>query len=137
MTTITEDPIVMYLVVRESLNMSTGKISAQVGHAVQNLLINYFKIQIFASKKNLDILPEESLLKAKITTDWLGHASRKVVLKADDKEWLKLKEHFKDVIIIKDAGFTEVAPGSETVMCLWPMLKSTAPKEIKRLQVLK
>lgn len=28
------DPIIMYLVVRESLNMSPGEIVAQVGHAV-------------------------------------------------------------------------------------------------------
>ena len=36
-----EDPIVMYLIVRESLNMSIGKTAAQVGHAVQMLHLKY------------------------------------------------------------------------------------------------
>lgn len=37
----------------------------------------------------------------------------------------------------KDAGLTEVDPGTETVMALWPMRKSERPPLVKRLQTLK
>jgi peptidyl-tRNA hydrolase len=42
-----------------------------------------------------------------------------------------------DIIIVVDAGLTEIKPDSETVIGVHPMRKSEAPKLIKRLQVLK
>ena len=39
-----EDPIVMYLIVRESLGMGMGKTAAQCAHASQMLLLNIKKI---------------------------------------------------------------------------------------------
>jgi hypothetical protein len=36
------DPIVMYLVIRESLEMSPGKVAAQCAHASQMLTLKYF-----------------------------------------------------------------------------------------------
>jgi len=61
---------------------------------------------------------------------------RKATLVADDKEWEKLKEQLW-CFVVKDAGLTEVDPGTETVMALWPMRKSEVPKLVKRLQTLK
>ena len=39
-----EDPWIMYLIVRESLNMSAGKIAAQVGHAVGIIYESYYDL---------------------------------------------------------------------------------------------
>jgi peptidyl-tRNA hydrolase len=69
---------------------------------------------------------------------WVKSSFRKVVLRADDKEWEKVKA-CPDLtfVTVRDAGLTEVAAGSETVLGIWPMLKSQAPKVLKKLQVLK
>lgn len=129
-----EDPIVLYLIVRDSLNMSAGKGMAQSGHAVEKILLKYFKIQILSVKKYLNLFTDEDVMHVKIATEWMEHGSRKVVLKADEKEWAKLKEEFgNNCFIVKDAGKTEVMPGTETIMALWPQRRSTCSKTIKRL----
>jgi peptidyl-tRNA hydrolase len=60
-------------------------------------------------------------------------------LKADEKEWIKLKQEIKDQphVIVRDAGLTELEPGTETVIGLWPVRKSKRSKTVARLQVLK
>jgi PTH2 family peptidyl-tRNA hydrolase len=151
-----EDPIVMYLIVRESLGMSTGKTAAQAAHASQMLTLKYFTMKeesVILQKRISPLLqpkPEgEEMAKLKaaysemsrplsIMGEWLNSSFRKVVLRASDKEWAKLKEEFKDsMVLVVDAGLTEIAAGSETVIGLWPMRKSQVPKTVKRLQVLK
>lgn len=121
------DPLVMYLVVRESLEMGAGKIGAQCGHAVGMAIIEYYRVKDEPLRVN-----DVALMKM-----WLDTSYRKVVLRADDKEWEKLKA-CADVLsfVVVDAGLTEVAAGSETVMALWPMFRSSAPKLVRRLQVL-
>lgn len=133
-----EDPIVAYIIVRESLNMGAGKVGAQCAHAIQNILLKYFKIQVFCSKKELEgALSKDDIEHAHLTTTWLERMSRKVVLKADEKEWEALKNEFaNNCVIIKDAGLTSVKANTETVMALWPAYKSTISKSIKRLQSL-
>lgn len=151
-----EDPIVMYLIVHESLNMSIGKTAAQAAHASQMLTLKYFTMKeasINLQKRMQPLLnapPEgEELAKMKaayselsrslsIMGEWLNSSFRKVVLRASDKEWAKLKEEFKDsMVMVVDAGLTEIAAGSETFIGLWPMRKSQRPKLVQRLQVLK
>lgn len=149
-----EDPIVMYLIVHESLGMSTGKTAAQCAHASQMLTLSYFRMKEASSKvqKALSVpkmepkdRSEGSAIYAEmapyisIMGEWLNSSFRKVVLRASDKEWAKLKEEFKDknMVMVVDAGLTEIAAGSETVIGLWPMRKSQVPKTVKRLQVLK
>lgn len=147
MTMKEEDPWVLYLVVNEALNMGMGKTAAQVGHAVEYLVEQYYKMDrqienMFTGcdpQKIMDVkVPSELALKCDAFVSWRKAAHRKVVLKADKKEWEKLKEEYKDnVVIVRDAGFTEVEPGSETVIGLWPMRKSQASKLVQRLQLLK
>ena len=48
-----KDPWVQYLIVRKSLQMSTGKISAQVGHGVQKIDLAYMKLKEKTSKNTL------------------------------------------------------------------------------------
>ncbi len=142
-----EDPIVMYLVVRESLGMSIGKTAAQCGHAVGMLDRKYNK-QIAVIDGHIDPvygppddleerIPERVKKALEIWDEWDRTSFRKVTLTADDKEWEKVKALDVPKVVVVDAGLTEIASGSETVIGLWPMRKSERPKVIKRLQVLK
>lgn len=127
------DPFVEYLVVRKSLEMSAGKIAAQVGHAAVMLSDIYHETNL-----NDPLKPPSDALLLKIGTyaAWKNTSYRKVVLVANEKDWVKLKE-LPDIVIVRDAGLTEVEPGSETVIGLWPMKKSAAPKFVQKLQTLK
>lgn len=133
-----EDPIVMYLIVRESLGMSMGKTAAQCAHASQILLLNYIHLKVSIPSQESFASPSPPQ-QVSIFDDWLESSFRKVVLKADEKEWAKLKLEFKEAerVIVVDAGLTEIAPNSETVIGLWPMKRSNVSKLVKRLQVLK
>jgi peptidyl-tRNA hydrolase, PTH2 family len=145
-----EDPIVMYLIVRESLGMSIGKTAAQCAHASQMLQLQYqelsYKIEQYwplpheAWNYDGSNIPQWMKDRSGIFDEWINSSFRKVVLKADDKEWEKVKAAFPEdfsKIVVVDAGLTEIAAGSETVIGLWPMKKSLVPKVVKRLQVLK
>lgn len=135
-----EDPIIMYLIVRESLGMSIGKTAAQCAHAAQMLLINYFDCEADARNNPTHVyqqlISEDRL---RIFEKWLNSSFRKVVLRADDKEFEKIKSELpkNNIAVVVDAGLTELVPGSETVIGVYPMHKSQVPKCIKRLQVLK
>ena len=144
------DPLTCYIIVRRELNMSIGKACAQVGHATQLLTIKYFDLRKEA--RNLQkILVQPHLAtdeirknneaiskKIVIMNDWMASGYRKVVLGADDKEFEKIKLEYKaDMVLIVDAGLTELISGSETVICLPPILKSKCSNTLKRLQVLK
>lgn len=122
-----DNPLVMYLIVRKDLNLSTGKACAQVGHAVAYLMLRYFEIK--QSKEGY------------LFKEWMSKGNhRKVVLGADEKEWAKLQEEVKNdpnIAHVIDAGFTEVESGTATVIGLWPTHKNDASKVIKRLQSLK
>jgi PTH2 family peptidyl-tRNA hydrolase len=125
-----EDPIVMYLIVNETLGMSIGKTAAQCAHASQMLQLK-FSNEEAGRDYNWIAVPINVLFQ-----EWLNSSFRKVVLRADDKEWVKLKQLPNHVVVV-DAGLTEIASGSETVIGFMPMRKSEVPKVIKKLQVLK
>jgi peptidyl-tRNA hydrolase len=140
-----EDPIVMYLVVRESLNMTTGKACAQVGHAVGMLMLKVWSkilaanTLFYGQNEECSLLRQKYLDQVEIFNQWMDGSFRKVVLSADDKEWEKIKTEFEvgDIVLVVDAGLTQIPSGSETVIGVWPMLKSTQPRVLKKLQVLK
>lgn len=122
-----EDPWVLYLIVRESLDMSAGKIAAQAGHAVGMVYEKYATYSVLSSA--------EARLHCDDFNHWRDESFRKIALKASDKDWKKLKTEL-DCLVVRDAGLTQVAAGSETVIALFPMRKSSAPKVIKRLRLL-
>ncbi len=119
--------LIMYLIVRESLGMSPGKIGAQCGHAVRMALYDYFQNSHS---------PENAEKMQRWFTEGGPRHSTKVVLRADDKEWEKLKAYPMQKYIVQDAGLTEIAAGSETVMACWPMAQEDRPKIMRRLQTL-
>lgn len=133
-----EDPWVMYLIVRESLLslMSVGKVAAQVGHAVGMIDVKFRKIYYNIIKWGEEGHSPDQLIAYHKFTSWEDASFRKIVLKADDKEWEKLKAE-EECFLVRDAGLTDIPSGSETVIGLWPMKKSQASKLVKRLQILK
>lgn len=107
----------MYIVVRESLNLSPGKLAAQVGHGVEAVLMAHW---------------HRPLAELPLLAQWRATGSRKVVLEASDP-------HFERVVgwnpaVIVDEGHTEVPAGTETVAAFFPMRKSERPSILKRLR---
>lgn len=93
----------MVLVVRSDLNMSTGKIAAQCSHAAVAI---YKRLMV----GNPNLLAE-----------WEHEGQKKIVVSCKSEEELNALEK-KAVSIslpchtVKDAGRTEVSPGSKTVL---------------------
>lgn len=144
-----EDGLVMYLVVKKSLAMSPGKMAAQVGHAVGLLDQKFEEVQdrvnsihemglLFGGLLKQEIIEEHELKpKFEAFNNWRNTFYGKIVLVASDRQWEELK-NFPDHVMVVDAGLTELQPNTETVIGLWPMLKSEAHETmIKKLQVLK
>lgn len=137
-----DDPIVMYIVVRESLNMSIGKTAAQVGHGVQGIMNQVFDLESQDQFWQHDIDDEVELTESEkacynLFKAWDRSGSRKVVLKANDIEWESVNAyHERNNYLVVDAGLTEIDPGTQTVIALFPMLKSQRSKILKRLQAL-
>ncbi len=97
----------MILVVRTDLKMGKGKVAAQCSHAA-----------VSAYKQVQRRTPE--LLK-----QWEYCGQPKVVVKAPDEDCLlELLSHAKEVglpvSLIQDAGRTQIAPGSRTVLGVGP-----------------
>lgn len=97
----------MILVVRNDLKMGKGKVAAQCSHAAVSA---YKQIQ----RKNPELLKQ-----------WEYCGQPKVVVKAPDEDTLvALLTHAKmlglTVSLIQDAGRTQIAPGSQTVLGIGP-----------------
>lgn len=130
-----EDPWVQYIIINIDLGMDAGKIAAQVGHGCDMHIFRYFELKALE-----DVNWQEESHRSKIenTKHWIEESLRKIVKVAHQKEFDKAKElDGFDCFLVKDAGLTQVAAGSETVLVFWPIKKSTCPKLIHKLQLLK
>lgn len=97
----------MILVVRSDLKMGKGKVAAQCSHAAVSA---YKQVQ----RRNPELLKQ-----------WEYCGQPKVVVKAPDEDCLlELLTHAKEVglpvSLIQDAGRTQIAPGSRTVLGVGP-----------------
>ncbi|KAK2828825.1 hypothetical protein Q5P01_019859 [Channa striata] len=97
----------MILVVRNDLKMGKGKVAAQCSHAAVSA---YKQVQ----RRNPELLKQ-----------WEYCGQPKVVVKAPDEDTLiNLLSHAKEVglpvSLIQDAGRTQIAPGSRTVLGVGP-----------------
>ncbi|CAH1119257.1 unnamed protein product [Phaedon cochleariae] len=97
----------MTFVVNSSLKMGVGKIAAQVGHACLGLYRELVKVD---KQEVLDL--------------WEDIGEKKIVLKGkDDVHLMQLFEKAKleniPCYLVKDAGHTQIAPGSVTVLSLF------------------
>ncbi len=128
------DPLVMYLIIRESLEMSVGKIAAQCSHGSQMLQLKFNELQL---KDTAGWTSPEEKVQIEIYQKWLDTSFRKVVLRADDHRFERLRQENPNNIVVVDAGLTEIAPGSQTVLGLWPMYRSSCSRYLQKTQVLK
>ncbi|XP_062870427.1 peptidyl-tRNA hydrolase 2, mitochondrial [Trichomycterus rosablanca] len=97
----------MVLVVRSDLKMGKGKVAAQCSHAAVSV---YKQVQ----RRNPELLKQ-----------WEYCGQPKVVVRAPDEDELfqllsQAKEVGLTVSLIQDAGRTQIAPGSRTVLGIGP-----------------
>ncbi|MEL9999014.1 MAG: peptidyl-tRNA hydrolase Pth2 [Thermoplasmata archaeon] len=105
----------LVIVVREDLEISCGKLAAQVAHAASTCAI-------YSYKNNRNIFEA-----------WWNEGQRKVVLKVKNlKEMLELKMKADQMgiftTLIQDAGLTEVLPGTITALGIGPEKENVIDK---------
>jgi peptidyl-tRNA hydrolase len=134
---VSEDRIVMYIVIPKSLKMSIGKVGATCGHATQLLMQMYAQRIPIPSSSDWSSSIHETNVKACETFDaWLQSSYAKIVLGASVTDFAEVRELPGSVVVV-DIGLKEVSPGSVTAVGLWPMLKSAAPAIIRKLEPLR
>lgn len=109
------------IIVRNDLKMGKGKIAAQASHGS---ISAFLKTQI----KHKDW-----------TEAWLPH-QKKIVLKVESlEELLSIYEKIKNELpseLIKDAGYTQIEPGTITVLGVGPAPEDKIDKYLKDLKLL-
>ncbi|CAI2381157.1 unnamed protein product [Moneuplotes crassus] len=114
----------MIIIVRKDLGMSTGKIAAQVGHAV------------------LGLYKEASVEYPEKVAQWEMLSWPKIVLEAESEAQMdELRAKAEEANIchfqVQDAGRTEVEPNTKTVLALGPDLNSNIDPITGSLKLLK
>lgn len=112
---ISMDEIVQYYVVNKELEMSAGKVAAQVAHVADKIAY------LCKGEEKYE--------------EWHAKAHPKIILVAKEKELRKLMELGWMHVI--DNGRTEIPSGSLTVVGCNPDYKSTLQPSVKRLQLYK
>ncbi len=117
--TMSDTEIVIYLVVRNDLNMSPGKVAAQCGHGVE-LALNQGR---------------------RYAPKWtpVDPPCAKIVLGADLQQMQELLETISTIhkCVVIDEGRTETEPGTMTVVSLIPMPKHMAKPFVSHLKLYK
>ncbi len=111
------------IILRKDLKMSPGKMVAQGSHAS---LMSFLHTQ--------QVYPD-------VTKKWLFEGQTKIVLKVKDEEEfndirLKLKKSHLPFDVVKDAGQTQVPPGSETAIGIGPYYTDEINKVTYKLKLL-
>ncbi len=113
----------LVVVVRDDLNLSCGKLAVQVAHAAVECALRSFK-----EKKN-------------IFKEWRDEGQRKIVVRVKSLEELfNLKDRAERLglltCLIRDAGLTEVPPGTITCLGIGPDDEQTINKVTGNLPLL-
>ena len=110
------------IIIRADLKMGKGKIAAQCSHAA---------IEAYEKAMQKD---------GAVVLEWKGHGMPKIVLKVNsEKELLTLFEQAKRIVpaaLIKDAGKTQVEPGTATCIALGPADEAEIDRFTKSLKLL-
>ena len=101
------NPPTMVFLCRVDLQLSPGKLAVQCAHAA------------------VGSLQQAKKTHSRMVQRWNDSASRKICLAVDDEDELKyylgqVQEASLPFALIKDAGLTEVAPGTTTVLGVGP-----------------
>ena len=108
------------ILVRTDLKMSKGKLAAQVAHASVEAVLNSSRLKV---------------------NTWKNIGMKKVILKVEDhKELIKYQRLAKNeklvASIIKDAGRTELKPGTITCLGIGPDKEEKIDKITNKLKIL-
>ena len=122
-----DNELVMYFIVNKDLEMSKGKVAAQVAHS----LVEYFNYVLYSLHNKLRHIDNgEEVDKY---DNWLKQNEKKIILKAKQSVLEKLeKEYFS----VRDLGLTEIPENSLGCICLGVMTRKEAEPMVKRLQLL-
>ena len=101
----------MYVLVNDDLKMGKGKIAGQVGHVVGLMTEEIIRKSYETTRGVPDCYTRYMVWKA------TGHA--KVILKASQKQIEELLGE-PETMYIRDAGRTQIAPNSLTVLGFYP-----------------
>ena len=110
------------IVVRTDIKMSPGKLAAQVAHASVTAAFNAYRDKPEWFRK------------------WWGMGQKKVVLKGGgERELLEIADKARceglPVAVIRDAGHTELEPGTLTAVAIGPAPSSLIDKITGRLKL--
>lgn len=117
-----KDELIQYYIVNSELDMSPGKIAAQVAHVA---------VMVAMTENGDDFVCKHNLF-----DEWYqDYNQKKIVLKGKQKDIERLVAD--GFYYIRDLGFTEIPEGSLTCASSGTMWKSRTSKYVKRLQLLK
>ncbi len=118
------DEVVMYIVARTDVQMSPGKLAAQVGHGV-HLALNLART-IHGMGSGF-LIP------------WENNSYPKIILGGDSKDFARLCERVPGGLLAKvvDEGRTEIQRGTMTCLALVPLPKTGAKQWVGRLRLFK
>lgn len=110
----------MCIVVRKDVDMGKGKLAGQVAHAACSAVIN----------------GNETLVKF-----WYEEGQKKVVMKVDSLDELlsaikEAEQRGLECVLIRDAGKTQLEPGTITCFSCGPFKESEYPNLFKNLKLL-
>lgn len=108
------------ILVRKDLKLSKGKMGAQIGHACVEAVLKSDK---------------------KLVSEWRTLGQKKVVLEVQTKDDLykflqEAKNNNLTTALIKDAGHTEIKPGTQTCLAIGPDYENKIDKITKNLKIL-
>ena len=125
-----ESELTMYIFVNTTLGMGKGKIAGQVGHAAQyvtakilrtgfdHIVKNHLSKILDPTYNDSEVSPPDEYERY---MKWES-GSKKVILKATQEELLELQK-LPESVSIYDAGRTQIAPNSLTVVAFYPTSK--------------
>ena len=116
------NPPTMVFLCRVDLQLSPGKLAVQCAHAA------------------VGSLQQAKKTHSRMVQRWNDSASRKICLAVDDEDELKyyleqVQEASLPFALIKDAGLTEVAPGTTTVLGVRPGPRQTMDAIFQSLKI--
>lgn len=118
----------MVIVMRTDLNMGVGKMIAQAGHAITELVL----------KRYLSYTPEDQ---KNLFEFWINNGMKKVTLGVDSEAGLLAVENKAFLLqvpcyLVTDAGLTQNAPGTRTCIAIGPAKDKRMEKITGHLKLL-
>lgn len=117
-----DDPIVVCIIFRQSLNLDNIEIACYTADAIQHILLKYFTLQVLAVKTSSPIIKNDSHLEN--TSKWLSSHSKKNIHTVNEEVWNKIITEFynnKSCFFLKNSN-------TETGLVFYPRHCSIIPQ---------